>query len=296
MRHRLWASLLAILAIERTAAACATCSCGDATLVSMGAEQPFDERLRTSLDLRTRSERSGIPGRDQIDVREWRSELSAAYSPADRLTLSLGVPLVQRTLQTVSLAEERGRGLGDVELRARATLLRDRSLAPRHLVTVGLGVTTPTAQRLGGPGDVPLSDDAQPGAQVLALAPSLAYAHFAQPWSAYLSATWLAPVWGRTALRPGSSLRTTAAIQLQPWSALAMRGGVDTRWESAATVAERPLPYSGGWMAAMSVDALVSPVEDVIVQAGAKLPFRESTPDRREGMTLSLSVIFDVTL
>jgi hypothetical protein len=52
----------------RDAWACAMCGCGDPTLTTMGAEQPFAGRLRLSSELRYRSDAIGdAPERTQIE-------------------------------------------------------------------------------------------------------------------------------------------------------------------------------------------------------------------------------------
>ncbi|MFP2933934.1 hypothetical protein ACLESO_54180, partial [Pyxidicoccus sp. 3LG] len=70
MRPTLVAPLLLatvlVLAPGPRAWACATCACGDPTLTSMGAEQPFSGRLRLSSTLRAWGHTVGREGEDAL--------------------------------------------------------------------------------------------------------------------------------------------------------------------------------------------------------------------------------------
>ena len=80
------------------ASACGTCSVGDPTLTVVGFEQPKANRVRTSATLRHRNDSIGETAVDKLTLSEQRLELAGAYSPTDRVSLSLMMPLVHRLI------------------------------------------------------------------------------------------------------------------------------------------------------------------------------------------------------
>src|SRR5262249_28399770 len=133
----------------RLALACASCGCGDPTLTVMGSETPFAGRIRASLEARTADAVVGA-GADREVTRDSRVDLGFSSAPLDRLVLAAGLPLVMRSTQAADLPGESAIGPGDLELSARFVLLRDRPLAPRHLLSVVAGAGLPTGLQTGG--------------------------------------------------------------------------------------------------------------------------------------------------
>ena len=274
--------------------ACAACGCGDPTLTVAGTEQPFANRLRASAEARYRSDSVGEPGVDAIDVREFRTDLSFAWAPGARLFLLATLPFVYREVTSASLAKDRAWGIGDVELRAKLFAFRDREFAPRHLLSVVLGLKAPTAPFRDDENGEPLPLEAQSGTGSWDLLVGPAYALFAGKVSLYASAQLQAPVATRAELEPGPSLRGTLAAQYQALESLAVRPALDARWDAVSREQGELNPNSGGFVLFAGADVLVSPIEDFTVLAGVRVPVvQELTGYHDEGLTAALGVSVD---
>ena len=259
--------VLAILANVRVVRACSTCTVGDPTLTVMGAEQPTDGRLRFSSSLRWRRERV-LQGHTLV---ERRVELGVAWSPIARVTLSVGVPVVSRRARFPNLAEERSLGLGDVDVRARVLLFRDRELAPRHLLAAVLGLELPTAVRSAGP----YTDDPehQSGTRTWDPIVGLTYGRFAGPWSVHALAVLLTPASeGVGRVRGGPSLRASLHAQWQPWSALGFALGLDGRVDGREHVDGARDDATGGATIYGGGGLVLAPREDVVLDLRIAAP------------------------
>jgi hypothetical protein len=276
------------------ARACASCGCGDPTLTAMGAEQPFQGRLRSALELSYRTDSIGRPGIDELRLRELRADAALAWAPLDTLFVVASVPFVYREARDPSLAESDAWGLGDVELRAKWFAYRDRPFAPRLLLALVGGVKLPTApwQSDAAGNRAPL--EAQPGTGSLDLLLGPALALFQGDVSAYLSGHWYQPVTTRAPLEPGRSLRGSLALQHQTWSWLALRAAGDGRWDERAHEDGVRDPNSGGWVLYAGGDLLWSPLEDVSVSLGFRAPVAEDLHGTHdEGPRTALALVRD---
>ncbi|MDC0710692.1 transporter [Stigmatella sp. ncwal1] len=261
-----------LLLMPVPAAACATCACGDPTLTSMGTEQPFAGRLRLATTMRAWGLTSGATQDTAVSLRELRMDVSAAYVPLPWLTLAVAMPLQTRTVREVSLAQEQGWGFGDLEVSARATLFRDRGFAANHLLSVLAGAELPTARTLKDGQGRPLSLDAQLGSGSVDPFAGLAYTGFQDEWSFLASVTGYLPTRGREDFRGGASLRTTLAAQYQPQARWALRLAADTRLEGTSDTLGVPEPEGSGFIGFLSPDVLFSPTQDMVLQAGVRVP------------------------
>jgi hypothetical protein len=238
----------------------------------MGTEQSYAGRLRVSLGYSRRADRQGQLLVDDEQHEEQRLDLNVAYSPTVWLQLAASLPLVERQVTAVDLSHDTLRGSGDVELRARLTLWRDRVFAPRHLFGVSAGATLPTAEiQRDTMGDV-LDLDHQLGG--LSVAPRLGvfYTQLRHPWSFYasLSATHLFLVEGDE--RAGDNLAATAALQWQPGEAWGLRLAVDGKLEDRGKRGPALLPDTGGHALFVSPGVIYSPVMDLVFEAQVQLP------------------------
>lgn len=147
-------ALLPVLGVvagtSREAMACAACSCGDPTLVVMGAEQPFAGRLRLALQLSGRTLSLGDPLDGGEDLAEQQVGLAASYALRRWLTVSAALPVLRRTWTAGDGHEDVATGLGDAELRVKLLAWRDRSFAPRHLLALQAGALIPLSGGSGG--------------------------------------------------------------------------------------------------------------------------------------------------
>lgn len=275
------------------AEACAVCSCGDPTLTTMGAEQPFEGRIRAATDTRYREDRIGAAEEDQLTLREVKTDLSLSWAPSTRLTLAASAPVLWREVTTVSLARTRIWGLGDVDARLRVVLYRDRAFAPKTLVSATAGALLPTAPTLTLDGEA-LPASAQPGAGSLTPLVGLTAARFLDPVSFYASLSALAPLPGGRDLTPGPSLRATLAGQLQPHRAVSVRASLEGRLDAVATEGGEPEADSGGAILFAGADLLLSPAEDWILRVGGAAPvFNALKGDHVESAIASAGVIYD---
>lgn len=289
----LMAAATALLA-PRLAAACATCSCGDPTLTTMGDEKPFAGRLRGSVDLRMRSDVIGEADVDQVDLREQRVDLALTWAPTDRAFLSLVVPLAYRDITHVNLARERVLGLGDLELRAKYFLYEDRHFAPRHLVALQLGTQLPTSSVQRDAAGMLLPGEAQLGTGGFDPIVGVSYGYFEAPWSAYASVTAVIPTMSRAGIEPGASLLGTVAGQYQLGTNLAARLGVDTRLDRRTREGGVVDPDSGGFIAFASPEIVYSPRTDLLLSASVRLPVVNRLSGRHdEGPVAQTAVVYD---
>jgi hypothetical protein len=278
----------------RDARACASCGCGDPTLTALGTEQPFAGRLRSSLELSYRTDSIGRPGIDQLQLRELRADASAAWAPLATLFIVASVPLVYRQARDPSLAQTDAWGLGDVELRAKWFVLRDRPFAPRWLLAAVGGLKFPTAPwQADGDGErIPL--EAQPGTGSLDLLLGPSFSMFQGDVSAYASLQWSLPLTTRAPIEPGTSLRGSLAVQHQTLRWLALRAAGDGRWDRPSREAGLPDPDSGGWVLFLGGDALLSLMPDVGLALGVRVPaFDGLSGAHDEGPRASLALMRD---
>ncbi len=285
-----------VLAVDpATAAACASCGCGDPTLTVMGAEQPFAGRLRFAAQLQYRWDRVGDEA-SASEVHEGQLALSAAWAPSEWLMLSATMPLVVRDVRLANLTHATVLGPGDAELRSRIVLLRDRAFAPQHLLGVTAGVKLPTSVDQQAPDGALLPYDAQTGTGSVDPLVGLFYSHFADPWSVFASATVAVPVAARYSEAPGPSLRSSLALQLRADRWLTVRGALDVRWDAPALVDQRTDPTTDQLVVFLSPDLLWSPVSDVTLVFGVRVPILQVTERARaEGLYVLTSIVVDAS-
>ncbi|WP_394842696.1 transporter [Pendulispora brunnea] len=261
-----------LLLSTRNADACAVCGCGDPTLTAMGAEKPAPFRLRAAVEWRHRTDNIGQERVDQIRLTEDRFDAQLAFAPIDRLYLLLTVPTLRRTVSYVNEAERTRWGLGDIELRAKFFLFQDRDFQPRHLVSVIGGVKLPTAPLQRNDAGKLLPIELQPGTGSVDPIVGLSYAYFANPISFYASVQGTYPTSGTEGFRASPSLRTTTALQYQIVTPLAVRAGIETRTDGKSLEDGSHSRDSGGFIGYGAVEALVSPITDLMLFASFRMP------------------------
>src|SRR5262249_1190096 len=110
-----------VAAVPAAGWACASCGCGDPTLLSMGYEQPFGGRFRMYSEGQYRTEASGTPQDGGTSLEEWSLNFGASYSFSRALALSVTVPALFRTLNGFDLSlPQPGRRGGEGQARALA--------------------------------------------------------------------------------------------------------------------------------------------------------------------------------
>jgi len=204
--------------------ACAACACGDPTLTTLGADQPFEGRLRAGTLVRAWGYSDGVSHGDYGEV---RMDLAAAYSPLSWLTLSAQLPLQVRG----GLAGTPGHsyGVGDVTVSGRALLYRDRPISSRWLVSAVVGSVLPTSATRGTPGHEGPHSPLSLGEGAFSPLAGASVLTVHGPWSGYLSVTGALPL-GDGA--PPPALRTTLFAQHQVLPLLALRVGAEARLDA----------------------------------------------------------------
>lgn len=289
------AALLGQAAIAPEAFACGTCSVGDPTLTIVGFEQPRAHRFRTSAIVRLRNDRIGETQVDQLRLSEQRMELAAAYSPTDRFTASLMMPLVHRLVTAVNLAEADIWAPGDLELRLRGVIWRDRKFAPRHLVNLIGGLEFPTSSVETDAQGVPLPLEFQAGTGSWDPIAGIAYTMFSDPWSLFASSTAIFPTKGIADTQAGMSFRQTLLAQLQPWHFLGFQTGVELRLDRPGTIGGVRDPNTGGYIMYGSLGLIALPHEKIVLQATAALPMVQRLDgSHREGFAFTGGLIYDL--
>ncbi|MCA9602947.1 MAG: hypothetical protein R3A78_12500 [Polyangiales bacterium] len=291
----LLAAWLAVWGAPLPASACAVCACGDPTLTVVGTEQPYAGRFRLALEARLRSDDVGDPKLDRVELEEQRLELKVAWSPLEELMIFASVPYLRRDVTFVNGGRDTRYRFGDPELLAKVFLWRDRSFGPRHLLAWTTGVRFPFAPVDRGPDGVILPAELQGGTGAFAVSVGPTYAYFDGAWSFYASALGVYTFAGRFDFHPGPSLRTTVAVQWQALDVLAVRPVVDTRLDARAEDSGQADPDSGGFIAFVGADFVLSPVTDLLFVLGVRAPVLNALHGaHREGWIGSLGLAYDL--
>ena len=256
----------------RTAKACTTCEVGDRTEAAMGAEAPYKNRLRGGVQFRFRTDAVGERGRDQIRLREQRLHASLAWAPSDRWMLSVMLPVSRRALRHVNLARHENTGMGDVDLRMRAVLFRDRRFETRHMLTAGAGLELPTARLRRSAQGESLPLEVQAGSASWDPHVDLAYRFAAHPFSMSLSSSLLLSTQGPTGARAGPALLSNIRLQYEPSSWLALRAGLSGRASGPTRESFGIDPNSGGAIVYTSLGLAVPIHRKARIMAEALLP------------------------
>ena len=288
-------ALFAPLWVAAEASACGTCGVGDPTLTIVGFEQPKGQRVRTSGTVRHRNDRIGDPESDELRLAEQRMELAGAYSPTDRWTLSLMMPLVHRLVSTVNLAEADIWAPGDLEFRARAVVWRDRKFAPRHLVSLIGGLEFPTGSIERDAEGVPLPLEFQAGTGSWDPIAGASYTMFSDPWSVYVSSIAVFPTKGTTDMNVGTSFRQTALGQFQPWHFLAFQVGAEFRIDQPGYMAGVRDPNTGGHITYGTFGLIGLPHDKVLLHFTLAVPMIQRLDGNHvEGLAMTAGLVYEI--
>lgn len=289
------AALIAPLWVAAEASACGTCSVGDPTLTVVGFEQPKANRVRTSAALRHRSDSIGETEVDQLTLSEQRMELAGAYSPTDRFSLSLMMPLVHRLITEVNLAEANIWAPGDLDFRMRGVIWRDRKFAPRHLVSLIGGLEFPTSSIEYDQNGVPLPLEFQAGTGSWDPIVGASYTMFSDPWSVYVSSIAIFPTKGIADTQASKSFRQTVLGQYQPWKFLAFQVGAEFRIDGPGYIAGVRDPDTGGHITYGTLGIVGLPHEKIMVHATAALPIVQRLDGtHREGFAFTAGLVYEI--
>ncbi len=289
------AAIGGVIAMPAPAWACGTCSVGDPTLTIVGFEQPQENRVRTSATLRHRNDSIGESEVDRLTLSEQRMELAGAYSPTDRVSLSLMMPVVHRLITEVNLAEASIWAPGDLDLRVRGVIWRDRKFAPRHLVSMIAGLEFPTSSIEYDDNGVPLPLEFQAGTGSWDPIAGASYTMFLDPWSLYVSSIAIFPTEGIAETRASSSFRQTALAQFQPWSFLAFQLGAEFRLDGPGYIGDVRDPNTGGNITYGTLGIVGLPHQKVMMHMTAALPLIQRLDGtHREGFAFTAGLVYEI--
>jgi hypothetical protein len=274
---------------------CAVCATADPMVDAPGNERAFAGRLRATLDARIGGASAADPDGTSVDVLDRRFEGTVAWAPSSTVLLSLGVPMLDRTIVANGQDVERA-SLGDVEGRVQMEAWAERYASARRRLVLFVGTKVPTAPLEADASGALLPSVLQPGCSSIVPVLGVAYAASRAPWSWMASGTLLLPFVVRDrAPHAGDSLRASLVGQWQPLRWLGARGGVQGRLDGGGLLANgEPDPSSGGFVGYVSADALFSPASDLVLSLGGMVPVVQAwRGDHHEGPILAASAAYD---
>ena len=282
-----------VVFVSPMALACAVCAAADPTINAPGAEQPFQRRLRISLELMSGNVREGTPDARILSLTDQRVAATVSYAPVRDVLLSLVVPVLHRDLSGAG-EQQTIWTLGDLDLRAYGVAWRDVSSWRRSFGLFG-GLKTPTAPLENDSRGIPLPAELQPGCSSLVPYLGASYSLGRGIWSGQLSAALYLPFSVRSAPHPGYSMRAVSWLQMQPVHALATRVGLTARADASGELSPGVADLnSGGVIGYVTTDVLVSPTADLVLSLGALFPAAQALlGEHREGTILSARVGYD---
>lgn len=288
-------ALVATMWCSADAFACGTCSVGDPTLTIVGFEQPQRNRVRTSAAVRHRNDSIGDADVDRLTLSEQRMELAAAYSPTDRVSFSLMMPVVHRLITEVNLAEASIWAPGDLDLRIRGVIWRDRAFAPRHLVSLIGGLEFPTSSIERDENGQALPLEFQAGTGSWDPITGASYSAFFDPWSVYVSSIAIFPTTGTADTRASTSFRQTMLGQYQPWHFLAFQLGAEFRFDGPGRIDGIRDPNTGGHITYGTLGIVGLPQKHLMIHATAALPLVQRLDGtHREGFAFTAGLVYEI--
>jgi hypothetical protein len=298
MRLVLALGIALALAAPRLAHACASCGCGDPTLTTMGAEQPYAGRLRVGAAMLTSNERV-FDELGDVQVFDARLTASMSYAMSSRQALSITVPVVWRHAEQ-GPNEVQAAGLGGVELRWRGLLWRDRALAAHHLLMLQAGIEAPSW--FSSASEHVETELWQPEQALFGLA-GLSLLEVHGEWSFLASGLVRVPGAGDGA-GDGMSVLGTGYIQWQPRTSLALRAAVDSRygwdWASHTVTISRyehaigGVDHVEGLTVLVGPDLVWSPSLDLTLTVGFKVPVAQTGNDSEQSFAALAAATFDL--
>lgn len=275
------------------AMACSTCMVGDPTQSLMGAEKPFEDRLRMSVDYLSRSEELGVEGFNKKVIDENRISLSLAYAPSKRLMLGVNIPYVNRQLESFNLSEQEVTTLGDITFTVK-NFMQDEGSLQKHMYGFLGGIKVPSASEQVDGNGVPLDFDVQAGQGATVVNAGAWYARFSYPYLFYTSATYHVASEGYQDFQAGNALVYNATAQYATKSSLSYYLGLEGRSSEKDTFAEIDDEDSGGTIVFIAPGLIYTIKQDLLLNATVKFPAIDQLyGDHEEGTIFNIGVTYD---
>lgn len=266
---------------------------GDPTQTLMGAEKPYENRLRMSLNYLSRSEELGVEGFNKKVIDENRVSLSLAYAPSTRLMLGLYVPYVNRQLESYNLTNEEVSALGDVVITVK-NFLQEKEFLQEHMYGLLGGLKLPTASEAVDENGVPLDFDVQAGQGATVINAGGWYAHYNYPYLFYGSATYHVASEGYQDFQAGNALVYNATAQYASQHNMAYYLGLEGRSSQRDTFSGVDDPDSGGTIVFVAPGFIYTIMRDLLLNATVKLPAIDALyGDHTEGTIFKIGVTYD---
>jgi hypothetical protein len=273
--------------------ACSTCMVGDPTLTLMGAEKPYEDRLRFSVDYLSRSEELGRDGFNKKDIEEQRVSLSLAYAPSSRLMFGVNLPYVNRQLQAFNLAQEEVSAVGDVSVTFK-NFMQAAEFLQKHMYGLLGGIKFPTASEAADASGVPLDFDVQAGQGATVINAGGWYAHYNYPYMFYTSMTYHKASEGYQDFQAGDALVYNATAQYASQYSISYYLGLEGRSSRQDSFAGIDDPDSGGTIIFIAPGFIYTLLPDLLLNATVKLPAIDAlTGDHSEGPIFNIGLTYD---
>ena len=275
------------------AMACSTCMVGDPTQTLMGAEKPYEDRLRLSLTYMSRSEELGREGFNKKDIDEQRVSLNMAYAPSTRLMLGLSIPYVNRQLESFNLSQEEVTELGDITITVK-NFMQDKEFLQQHMYGLLGGLKLPSASEAVDDNGNPLDFDVQAGQGATVLNAGAWYAHYNYPYLFYTSATYHIASEGYQEFQAGDALVYNATAQYASKHNVAYYLGLEGRSSQKDTFSGVEDPDSGGTIVFIAPGFIYTMVQDLLLNATVKFPAIDALDgDHEEGTIFNIGLTYD---
>lgn len=273
--------------------ACSTCMVGDPTLSLMGAEKPYENRLRISLDYLNRSEELGEKGVNRQVIDEQRATLSMAWAPSRRWMLGLSIPYVNRRLESFNLSDQEISAPGDVSLTFKSFLQQQESFQT-HMYGLMGGIKFGTAEQQRDSLDQTYDFDVQTGQGSDVVNFGAWYSHFRFPWLFYSSASYHIASDGFEEFEAGDALVYNAVAQWAQSHELSWYIGAEGRYADTDRFSGEDDPDSGGNIVFLTPGLIYTLQPDLLVNAVIKLPAIDQLKgDHEETTILSIGITYD---
>jgi hypothetical protein len=274
---------------------CAVCATADPMVDAPGNERAFADRLRATVDARMGGASAADPDGTSVGVLDRRLEGTVAWAPSSTVLLSVGVPVLDRTITANGQSVDQA-SLGDVEARVQVEAWGERYAAVRRRLVLFFGTKAPTAPVQSDASGALLPSVLQPGCSSIVPLLGAAYVVAHAPWSLAASGTLLLPfVVRQDAPHAGDSLRASLIGQWQPLRWLGARAGLLARLDGGGLLADGESdPSSGGFVGYVSADALVNPATDLVLSFGGMVPVVQAwRGEHHEDPILAASAAYD---
>jgi hypothetical protein len=279
--------------LSPVAFACSTCMVGDPTQSLMGAEKPFKDRLRFSLDYLSRTEELGVEGFNKKDISEQRVSASLAYAPSKRLMLGLNVPYVNRELESFNLLREEVTTLGDITFTIK-NYMQEKEFLQKHMYGLLGGLKLPTAEEQVDNNGDPLDFHVQAGQGATVVNAGVWYAHFDYPYLFYTSASYHVASSGYQEFQAGDALVYNATAQYASEHSVSYYLGLEGRTSEKDTFSDIDDPDSGGTIVFVVPGLIYTMMQDLLLNVTYKIPAIDALDgDHSEGPIFNIGVTYD---